>query len=518
MEGDTRPQGSGYDIGADEHVGPRGFIVLDREGYRLGADVNILVMDSDLNINPTAAEQYSDIIAIVTTGGDEESGITMMETGPDTGMFLGSITIAQAPVTTEDGILQIECGMSDVITATYYETGNPEPPTDTADTDCYPPEITGTQVTDIGDIKSTMTWDTDEPADSCVQYGTSVPPLLSACDTSLVTDHTINLTGLSPDTTYYFATVSTDRAGNQTVDDNNGQYYQFTTLAQGTHYVPDDFVTIQEGLNLLSSTSQNEIVVRPGTYAETVNFMGKEITVRSESGPEVTLIDGGYADEVVIFDAGEGPDAVLDGFTISNGAYCGISCEADTSPTITNCIITGNSDGGMYSSDASPTISNCTITSNAGGGMRCWGGSPTIIHCTIAYNMNPDFLGGAMFLFSGCSPEISHCTLSNNTAAAGGAIWCQDSSPTITNCTITDNSAQEGGGGIDVGWSNLTIDKCTLSGNSGDDGGAISIRWDSTASISNCVISARLTATRSAARAARLAPMTTTRWVGGQPC
>ena len=35
----------------------------------------------------------------------------------------------------------------------------------------------------------------------------------------------------------------------------------------------------------------DEIVVAPGTYPETINFLGKLITLRSSDGPDVTIID-----------------------------------------------------------------------------------------------------------------------------------------------------------------------------------------------------------------------------------
>ncbi|GAG48305.1 unnamed protein product, partial [marine sediment metagenome] len=59
---------------------------------------------------------------------------------------------------------------------------------------------------------------------------------------------------------------------------------------------------------------------------------------------------------------------------------------------ITNCIITDNSaedaDGGGISCmrDSSPTITNCTITGNWGGIASRWGSSPIIKNCTISGN------------------------------------------------------------------------------------------------------------------------------------
>ncbi len=63
----------------------------------------------------------------------------------------------------------------------------------------------------------------------------------------------------------------------------------------------------------------DEIVVAPGTYFETIDFLGKAITLRSSNGPEVTIIDAQGVGSVVTCDSGEGPGTVLEGFTITGG-------------------------------------------------------------------------------------------------------------------------------------------------------------------------------------------------------
>jgi serine protease len=61
------------------------------------------------------------------------------------------------------------------------------------------------------------------------------------------------------------------------------------------------------------------ILVHDGIYYEHINFKGKVITVRSEHGADVTIIDGSADGSVVAFDHGEGAGSVLAGFTIQNG-------------------------------------------------------------------------------------------------------------------------------------------------------------------------------------------------------
>lgn len=62
---------------------------------------------------------------------------------------------------------------------------------------------------------ATVTWTTDEPATSHVAYGTSAGVYTGASSSaSLVTSHSLVLTGLSADTLYYFVVVSSDASDN----------------------------------------------------------------------------------------------------------------------------------------------------------------------------------------------------------------------------------------------------------------------------------------------------------------
>ena len=89
-----------------------------------------------------------------------------------------------------------------------------------------------------------------------------------------------------------------------------------------TIYVPNNYLTIQDAID--AATNGDTIIVRPGTYVENIDFLGKEITLISEQGPEVTIIDGGKPSNpdygsVVTFINGESPNTILEGFTITNG-------------------------------------------------------------------------------------------------------------------------------------------------------------------------------------------------------
>lgn len=89
------------------------------------------------------------------------------------------------------------------------------------------------------------------------------------------------------------------------------------TVSATTLNVPGAFATIQAAIN--AARAGDTILVYPGTYVEVIDFMGKDITVQSTSGANVTIIDGNQIDSVVRFHSNETRAAVLRGFTLKNG-------------------------------------------------------------------------------------------------------------------------------------------------------------------------------------------------------
>jgi hypothetical protein len=80
--------------------------------------------------------------------------------------------------------------------------------------DTRPPDITQVSATPDGAGRATVTWSTDEPSSSLVSYGRTATLGSEASATAPVSEHSIDLTDLSPGTTYSFRVESTDPAGN----------------------------------------------------------------------------------------------------------------------------------------------------------------------------------------------------------------------------------------------------------------------------------------------------------------
>ncbi|MCR4256723.1 MAG: fibronectin type III domain-containing protein, partial [Candidatus Uhrbacteria bacterium] len=76
------------------------------------------------------------------------------------------------------------------------------------------PVISNIQVINITTSTATVIWNTDEPAMGTVEYGLTPAYGSSASHAGLSTSHSVNVTGLDPDTEYNFRVISSDAVGN----------------------------------------------------------------------------------------------------------------------------------------------------------------------------------------------------------------------------------------------------------------------------------------------------------------
>ncbi|UCG68853.1 MAG: S8 family serine peptidase [Thermoplasmata archaeon] len=112
-----------------------------------------------------------------------------------------------------------------------------------APADLKPPKIqAGPYILEVGEDTATIVWTTNEESDSTLHYGTTASYGLIKTDPSLVKEHNVVLTDLSPSTEYHYKISSTDGSGNNV---ESGDYV-FTTL-DITVPIEIDFLNLQNG-------------------------------------------------------------------------------------------------------------------------------------------------------------------------------------------------------------------------------------------------------------------------------
>jgi hypothetical protein len=123
--------------------------------------------------------------------------------------------------------------------------------------------IFNTAASNISLSGATITWNTNLPANSAVQYGTSMAYGSSASASALTTTHSITLTGLSANTVYHYRVASTDANG----DSANSVDGTFVTVAAGTAQITVTVSGTSYQLNL-NQDSPITFVQNPPTFED----------------------------------------------------------------------------------------------------------------------------------------------------------------------------------------------------------------------------------------------------------
>jgi hypothetical protein len=219
--------------------------------------------------------------------------------------------------------------------------------------------------------------------------------------------------------------------------------------------VPADQPTIQGGIN--ASSNGDTVVVYPGIYYENINFRGKNIVLTSrfyEAGNldyiRNTIINGSQTNNpdttsCVLFINNEGPETVLQGFTITEGKGTVWQDEHSAGRY--------REGGGILIALSSPIIRFNLIVKNeasnkiglsgaGGGGIRVGDGNPQILNNVITEN-NGRYGAGIVLNYTGAILKNNIiCFNSGGQDFGGGALWMNHDGPSakiIENNTIIAN-------------------------------------------------------------------------------
>ncbi len=197
-----------------------GLLSLDRHVYGRSDVIQVRVTDADATGPVT--------VGVSSTTESSPETVTLSGSG---GVFTGTIATTTALAQTGDGMLSVSHG--DAVSVTYADTSPSGTVNAGATVNFDPPVITGVGATERGESQR-VEWTTNVPASSRVYYGTTAAlGQVSAPAPELVGAHTVLLTGLQPETAYFYDVESADQGGNVTRDDNGGAHYRFTSGRRG---------------------------------------------------------------------------------------------------------------------------------------------------------------------------------------------------------------------------------------------------------------------------------------------
>ncbi|MCP3982100.1 MAG: S8 family serine peptidase [bacterium] len=213
-----------------------GQLTLDAVAYACGNGIQVSLFDSDL---ADAGTVVLSIDSDTEPGGDTA---TLSEVAANSGVFRSVVATATGSPAA-DGVLQVSHGDSlavEYVDADDGEGGSNVLKTAVAQADCFAPLISNVSTQAVEDDSASVTWTTDEPANSVVHYGETVPPDEQEALGSLVQAHSITLGELTSCTPYRFEVLSTDSVGQTAVDDASGAYHEIVTLVDspGVGLVP----------------------------------------------------------------------------------------------------------------------------------------------------------------------------------------------------------------------------------------------------------------------------------------
>lgn len=156
-------------------------------------------------------------------------------------------------------------------------------PTPSGPVDNTPPTISNVVASAITQTSATISWATNEASDSQVEYGLTLPYSSSTTlNSSLVTSHSQNLTGLTPARTYHYRVNSHDAAGNLQVSSD----LTFTTQSPPDTTVPTISLTSPtanstvrgSSISLSANASDNIGVVGVQFKVDGTNFGAEDLT------------------------------------------------------------------------------------------------------------------------------------------------------------------------------------------------------------------------------------------------
>ncbi|MCB9765653.1 MAG: right-handed parallel beta-helix repeat-containing protein [Alphaproteobacteria bacterium] len=428
--------------------GSTGYDDLDGDGWAACEECD----DTDAAINPDATEVCdgadNDCDALIDDADDSLDDATTTTFYADTdgdgyGDAASTVQACAAPAGTVSNATDCDDGRDDISPGAAEVC-------DGVDNDCD-----GLADDEDGslDTTTTSTWYADDDADG---YGDSAGGTVDACAdpggyAATDDDCDDSDSGVSPgaaelcdgadqdcDGVVDNGFADTDSDGTMDCVDDCPVYADPTLSSNGDGSSSSPYMSVNDAISLRGGYC-DEILLYAGTYEETVDYGGDDLSIASIDGAETTILDASSSGgSVVTFTSGESSAAVLEGVTLTGGTGT-----AGDGSRVTNSYSMSSNDthgGGVLIMNADPTIRDCIITDNSVDG---FGGG------VAAYEYAGTFEGN---------------TVSSNLAEydqfSGGGLWLYNATATVTGNTFIDNEAggsSGDGGGVMGVYGTLTV-------------------------------------------------------------
>ena len=247
--------------------------------------------------------------------------------------------------------------------------------------DVIPPVISSVSATPFT-TTATVQWVTNEMADSRVDYGTNPSSLtLTASNTTPVAIHSVPLSSLAPNTTYYYRVTSVDGAGNSTTSPATGNPALSFTTSPPSLSVAD--ASIVEGNSGPATATFNVTLSVASTQTVTVSFATSNGTATAGSdytggSGTVTFNPGQTSRPIGVLVTGDSVSEANETFTVTlsnpvnavlgDGVATGTITNDDAAPTIAiNDVSVTEGNTGMANAVFNVTLSGAsgsTVTVN----------------------------------------------------------------------------------------------------------------------------------------------------------
>ncbi len=243
----------------------------------------------------------------------------------------------------------------------------------------------------------------------------------------------------------YKPTSDTDRTKSFTLENNVPIYGGFAGIetVRGQRDPDTNVTTLSGDIGVEDNNSDNSYHVVVGVTGGTLD--GFTVTRGNASG------SGNNANGAGMFNVSSSPTVSRCIFSENSAVRGGALYLLYSSPILTDCTADSNSastGGGIWAYSSTVQLQECSVTGNTattyGGGLYSRNSSPTLANCVFSGNSAVGVAGGAVHS-DASSPSMINCTFAGNSSSKGGGLACYKGSIVVMrNCIVWGNTAGTG--------------------------------------------------------------------------